>query len=95
VARRSPTRAEHRAYHNDDRTPLLFISGSDDHLMPPDAVELCGHVRPRVAIPIHYEGWKHFRQGREAIEAELATAPPDIAKRFRRLPIGEAVDLAA
>ena len=34
-----------------------------------DAVELCGLVRPRTAIPIHYEGWKHFREGREAIEA--------------------------
>ena len=22
-------------YHNDDRAPLLFISGSEDHLMPP------------------------------------------------------------
>ena len=22
-------------YHNDARTPLLFISGSEDHLMPP------------------------------------------------------------
>ncbi len=22
-------------YHNDDRAPLLFISGSDDHIMPP------------------------------------------------------------
>ena len=44
-----------------------------------DAVELCGLVRPRTAIPIHYEGWKHFKQGREAIEAELATAPQDIA----------------
>ena len=52
-------------------------------------------MRPRAAIPIHYEGWKHFKQGREAIEAELATAPPDIARRFRWLPIGEAVDLAA
>jgi L-ascorbate metabolism protein UlaG (beta-lactamase superfamily) len=60
-----------------------------------DAVELCELVRPRAAIPIHYEGWKHFRQGREAIEAELATAPPDIGRRFRWLPIGAAVDLAA
>jgi L-ascorbate metabolism protein UlaG (beta-lactamase superfamily) len=60
-----------------------------------DAVELCQLVRPRTAIPIHYEGWKHFRQGRDAIEAELATAPPDIARRFRWLPIGAAVDLAA
>jgi L-ascorbate metabolism protein UlaG (beta-lactamase superfamily) len=60
-----------------------------------DAVELCGLVRPRVAIPIHYEGWKHFKQGRDAIERELATAPPDVRQRFRWLPIGERVDLAA
>lgn len=36
-----------------------------------EAVELCRLVRPRTAIPIHYEGWKHFRQGREAIEREF------------------------
>jgi L-ascorbate metabolism protein UlaG (beta-lactamase superfamily) len=60
-----------------------------------DAVELCGLVRPRAAIPIHYEGWKHFRQGRDAIERELAAAPQDIRRRFRWLPIGAAVDLAA
>jgi L-ascorbate metabolism protein UlaG (beta-lactamase superfamily) len=60
-----------------------------------DAVELCGLVRPRAAIPIHYEGWKHFRQGRDAIERELAAAPQDIRGRFRWLPIGAAVDLAA
>jgi L-ascorbate metabolism protein UlaG (beta-lactamase superfamily) len=60
-----------------------------------DAVGLCGLVRPRTAIPIHYEGWKHFREGRDAIERELADAPEDIRGRFRWLPIGEAVDLAA
>jgi hypothetical protein len=60
-----------------------------------DAVELCGLVRPRTAIPIHYEGWKHFREGREAIERELAAAPADVRERIRWLPIGTAVDLAA
>ena len=40
-----------------------------------EAVELCCQIRPRTVIPIHYEGWKHFRQGREAIEAEFAAAP--------------------
>jgi L-ascorbate metabolism protein UlaG (beta-lactamase superfamily) len=60
-----------------------------------DAVELCELVAPRTAIPIHYEGWKHFREGREAIEAELATAPEDVRRRVRWLPIGEPVDLAA
>ena len=60
-----------------------------------EAIELCRLIRPRVVIPIHYEGWSHFREGREAIERELATAPDDVRRRFRWLPIGEAVDLAA
>jgi L-ascorbate metabolism protein UlaG (beta-lactamase superfamily) len=59
-----------------------------------NAVELCRLFRPRTAIPVHYEGWSHFREGRAAIEAELATAPADIAGRFRVLPIGAPVDLA-
>jgi L-ascorbate metabolism protein UlaG (beta-lactamase superfamily) len=59
------------------------------------AVELCRLMRPRTAIPIDYEGWKHFRQGREAIERELASAPEDIRRRIRWLPIGVAVDMAA
>ena len=43
-----------------------------------DAVELCRLLEPRTAIPIHYEGWKHFKEGRAAIEAELATAPEEV-----------------
>ena len=53
-----------------------------------DAVELCGLIRPRTAIPIHYEGWKHFKEGRSAIERECARAPEDIRTRIRWLPIG-------
>jgi L-ascorbate metabolism protein UlaG (beta-lactamase superfamily) len=60
-----------------------------------EAVELCRLIRPRLVIPIHYEGWSHFKEGREAIERELANAPEDVSRRFRWLPIGEAVDLAA
>jgi L-ascorbate metabolism protein UlaG (beta-lactamase superfamily) len=55
-----------------------------------EAVELCRLVRPQVAIPIHYEGWSHFREGREAIEREFAKAP-DIALRW--LPIGVATEV--
>jgi len=58
-----------------------------------DAIALCAELRPRVAIPIHYEGWKHFREGRAAIERELEQAPDDVRARFRWLPIGEAVDV--
>jgi L-ascorbate metabolism protein UlaG (beta-lactamase superfamily) len=57
------------------------------------AVELCGLLRPRVTIPIHYEGWGHFRQGREAIEAEFAGAPPEVRDSVRWAPIGEPVDI--
>jgi L-ascorbate metabolism protein UlaG (beta-lactamase superfamily) len=56
-----------------------------------DAVELCRLVRPRTAIPVHYEGWSHFSQGRGGIDDDLARAPDDIRRRFRVLPIGDAV----
>jgi len=58
-----------------------------------EAVELCGLIRPRTVIPIHYEGWKHFREGREAIEREFAKAPEDFRQSVRWLPIGTEVSL--
>jgi L-ascorbate metabolism protein UlaG (beta-lactamase superfamily) len=58
-----------------------------------EAIALCGLVRPRTAVPVHYEGWRHFRQGRAAIERALARAPADLAGRFRWLAIGEATPL--
>jgi L-ascorbate metabolism protein UlaG (beta-lactamase superfamily) len=57
------------------------------------AVELCRLVDPRTAIPIHYEGWKHFKEDRAAIESEFARAPEDIRRRIRWLPIGVEVEL--
>jgi L-ascorbate metabolism protein UlaG (beta-lactamase superfamily) len=60
-----------------------------------DAVELCGLISPRTAIPIHYEGWKHFEQGREAIEREFARAPADIRRSIRWLPVGVEVAIPA
>jgi L-ascorbate metabolism protein UlaG (beta-lactamase superfamily) len=58
-----------------------------------EAVELCGLIGPRTAIPIHYEGWRHFREGADAIERELATAPEDIRKRIRWLALGDQTEL--
>jgi L-ascorbate metabolism protein UlaG (beta-lactamase superfamily) len=58
-----------------------------------EAVALCRLVRPRTAIPVHYEGWTHFRQGRAAIEREFASAPADIRQRIRWLPIGVGVEV--
>jgi L-ascorbate metabolism protein UlaG (beta-lactamase superfamily) len=58
-----------------------------------EAIELCGILQPRTVIPIHYEGWSHFREGREAIERQLANAPEDLQRRIRWLPIGAATKL--
>jgi L-ascorbate metabolism protein UlaG (beta-lactamase superfamily) len=56
-----------------------------------EAIELCAELRPHTAIPIHYEGWRHFRQGHEAVEAEFSAAPAEFREALRWLPIGEAV----
>ena len=60
-----------------------------------EAVELCHLVRPRIAIPVHYEGWTHFHQGRDAIERVFAQAPTDIGRRLEWLPVGVGVSIAA
>ncbi|HEU4544586.1 MAG TPA: MBL fold metallo-hydrolase [Jiangellaceae bacterium] len=52
------------------------------------AVELIGIARPRVAVPVHYEGWAHFKAGRASVERALATASDDVRRRVHWLPIG-------
>jgi L-ascorbate metabolism protein UlaG (beta-lactamase superfamily) len=59
-----------------------------------DAVDLLGLVRPRTVIPVHYEGWSHFQEGRAAIELEWVHAPDAFRQSVRWVPIGEPVDLA-
>ncbi|HEX5909293.1 MAG TPA: MBL fold metallo-hydrolase [Thermoleophilaceae bacterium] len=39
-----------------------------------EAVELCGLLEPATVIPVHYEGWKHFREGRAGAESAFAGA---------------------
>jgi len=57
------------------------------------AVSLCRELRPHTVLPVHYEGWGHFEEGRTAVEAELADAPADIRDRFRWLPTGKGADV--
>jgi L-ascorbate metabolism protein UlaG (beta-lactamase superfamily) len=59
-----------------------------------EAVELCQLLKPQTAIPIHYEGWRHFRQGRDGIEAAFAAAPAELRERVRWLPIGAGTAVA-
>ncbi|MFF4255697.1 MBL fold metallo-hydrolase [Streptomyces sp. NPDC001663] len=57
------------------------------------AVELCRLLRPHTALPVHYEGWSHFQEGRRTVEAELAKAPAEIRERFRWLPTGSPLEV--
>lgn len=59
-----------------------------------DGLELCRLVRPRVAIPVHYEGWSHFQEGRAEVERHLAAATPDVRDRVRLLRVGESAVVA-
>ena len=54
-----------------------------------DGIELCSSVKPRTAIPVHYEGWSHFHEGRASVERRIAAASPDVRDRFRLLDIGQ------
>ncbi|NOU28219.1 MAG: MBL fold metallo-hydrolase [Polyangiaceae bacterium] len=59
-----------------------------------DAVEVCTlarHLQPRQLVPIHYEGWSHFSEGRAELELALERVPSLTQTRF--LPVGDRVEL--
>jgi L-ascorbate metabolism protein UlaG (beta-lactamase superfamily) len=58
-----------------------------------DLVEVDRLLQPHTLLPVHYEGWTHFREGRVEVERALASAPAGTRIRVRWLPFGEAVDI--
>jgi L-ascorbate metabolism protein UlaG (beta-lactamase superfamily) len=38
-----------------------------------DAVRVSEAVRPAVMVPVHYEGWSHFHEGRAEVEGRLGS----------------------
>jgi L-ascorbate metabolism protein UlaG (beta-lactamase superfamily) len=59
------------------------------------AVELCRLLRPRTVVPVHYEGWSHFRQDRAAAERAFARAPHELRERVRWLTAGVPTELGS
>ena len=54
------------------------VTGPVRYTMTADeGIELCRAVRPRVAVPVHYEGWSHFRDGGAVLDAVMAGDGPD------------------
>jgi L-ascorbate metabolism protein UlaG (beta-lactamase superfamily) len=56
-------------------------------------VELCRLAQPNVVMPIHYEGWQHFRQSEDMVEQVFGQADEDVRGRLRWLPLGEPVEI--
>lgn len=48
-----------------------------------EAVDLCRQLRPRTVVPVHYEGWSHFKEGRQEIERAFAQAPEEVRDALR------------
>jgi L-ascorbate metabolism protein UlaG (beta-lactamase superfamily) len=77
-------------------TALLHLGGVQFPVTGPirytmtaaDAVELCELLHARTVLPIHYEGWKHFREGRSAIEDAFSAASAEVRASVRWLPLG-------
>jgi L-ascorbate metabolism protein UlaG (beta-lactamase superfamily) len=56
-----------------------------------DGVKAARVLNPRIIIPIHYEGWKHFREGRTIIEREFTTA--ELKDKLHWLEMGKKVEI--
>jgi len=57
------------------------------------AAELCRALGARTVVPVHYEGWRHFRQPPADAERELAAVPGEPGAGVRWLPLGVASDI--
>lgn len=77
-------------------TALLHLGGVQFPVTGPlrytmtaaDAVRVSRLMQPHTLIPIHYEGWGHFPQHRDAVEMAFVSEPPDVRESVTWLEIG-------
>lgn len=53
-----------------------------------DAVELIQLTQPRVATPVHYEGWSHFSEPQQRLRNTLDAAPLPVRETLQWLQPG-------
>jgi L-ascorbate metabolism protein UlaG (beta-lactamase superfamily) len=58
-----------------------------------DATRLLRLLRPRVAVPVHYDGWSHFSEPAAQLRGTLDRADPTIARLVTWLQPGMPTDL--
>jgi len=84
-------------FRNDDRAPLLFIAGSEDHIMPPAVNKSnANHYRESKAITDYYEfeGRSHFTCGEPGWEAVADYALDWAVKHARSSEVARVVETA-
>jgi pimeloyl-ACP methyl ester carboxylesterase len=86
LANFNPRAATHVDYRNDDRAPLLFIAGGEDHVVPPKVDKAnAEHYRKSEALTEYKEfpGRVHFTIGQSGWE-EVADYALDWAVEHAR-----------
>ncbi|MDQ2895606.1 MAG: MBL fold metallo-hydrolase [Actinomycetota bacterium] len=56
-----------------------------------EAIDLCRELQPETILPLHFEGWRHFREPRDEAVMQLAASP--FSARVRWPAAGEAMTL--
>lgn len=80
-------------------TAILHIGGARFPILGPlrftlnatEAVRVVHALEPRTVIPIHYEGWKHFKE--TGADARRIFEASDIREKIRWLPLGHPVNV--
>jgi len=76
-------------YHNDDRAPLLFISGGSDNLMPPSVqrANAKNYKSKNTLTEVkEYEGFAHLLPAQKGWE-QIADFALDWAEKHARMPV--------
>jgi L-ascorbate metabolism protein UlaG (beta-lactamase superfamily) len=65
--------------------PLRYTMNADE------AIELCRELNPRSIVPLHFEGWKRFREPRDTAIRKFAASP--FRDRVHWLARGATIDV--
>ena len=80
-------------------TAILHLGSAQFPIMGPlrftlnahEAVKIAHTLKPHTLIPIHYEGWKHFKETGPSARRVFETS--DIKDKIHWLPLGKPVDV--
>jgi L-ascorbate metabolism protein UlaG (beta-lactamase superfamily) len=80
-------------------TAILHIGAARFPIMGPirftlnakEAVQIVHALKPHTVIPIHYEGWKHFKE--TGADASRVFEASDIKEKIHWLPLGKPTDV--